>query len=495
MGPRTLIDLIIGTFNIWGRVGLGGEIPFCCACKFNTMDQVFDSQSFILSSHEAIKKRVNLDVLVPKLYNKGLLTNDEREELLFEQREPHKRKKRLVEIIASKGDTAPRLLIECLRVANEHLPHSELATILEHSLQSHSVSSEPVDTANQRPVSSHSAASNAAADSALPRSSHNQALFYPENPIHGLSTSAALGRSSQMPLCNHDRVIPTGHPSTTGGVSPFTHSLEQLQRTSPEFASRILGLASELIRRGTTFESIRRALLALLEIDGIPIQLPSQVTDFPTLILHLRRLKMCHESDVDLLCKLLDSLEHDDLRDAVKAYAAEMVSTDVMQCRYQRSSPSHRHFIAFTFHNVSSLSLGAACEIKGFMSELLHIPRHCFILVGSEEGSIGLAWQIPVKYRKHVQSSLTEDENVKISLTSSSYQFESIKLEIEDGSERVVAFTRPAGSISDACDIVRMTECNSAQDPCGQCCVSSQEDAVSSTVDDLSPIDSEYSTM
>ena len=235
-------------------------------------------------------------------------------------------------------------------------------------------------------------------------------------------------------------------------------------------------------------------LLALLEFDGIPIQLPLQVTDFPTLILHLRRLKMCHESDVDLLCKLLESLEQVDLRDAVKAYAAKMISTDVMRCRYQRSSPSHRHFIAFTFHTVSSLSLGAACEIKQFISDLLHIPRHCFTLVGSEEGSIGLAWQIPVEYLKHVQSSLAEYEDVKTSLTSSSYQFESIKLEIEDRSERIVAFTRPARGISDA--HVGMTACCSAQDPCGQCCISSQEDAVSSTMDDPSPaIDSEYSTM
>ena len=92
-----------------------------------------------------------------------------------------------------------------------------------------------------------------------------------------------------------------------------------------------------------------------------------------------------------------------------------------------------------------------------------------------------------------MQLSLTEDEDVKTSLTSSSYQFKSIKLEIEDRSERIVAFTRPAGGISDA--HVGMTECNSAQDPCGQCYVSSQEDAVSSTVDDLSSIDSEYYTM
>jgi hypothetical protein len=458
-------------------------------------DSAFDSERFILSNHEVIKKRINLDELVPKLYNRQLLTSDEREELLFEQKERYKKKTRLIEIVSSKGDAAPWLLIECLREANEHLPHSELAGILERSLglQSHGVSREP---ANQRHVSSHSIQIDASANSALHQSSHNQSSPCPENPIPGPSTSAAaLGRSSQMPALCSDHMIRTAHPSTTcrpTGVSPATNSLEQLEISSPEFANLILGLASELSQHGTTFESIRQALLSLLEIDGIPIQLPSHVTDFPTLILHLRRLKMCHEYDVDLLCKLLEFLELVDLKDSVvKAYANKAASTDVIQCRYQRSTPSHRHFIAFTFHKVPSLSLGEACEIKHLISDILHIPRHCFTLVGSEEGSIGLAWQIPMEYRKHVQSSLREDESVRTGLTSSKYHFESIKLEVEGGSERVVAFTRPAGHISNT-HIVGMTDAHAS--PCDQCCVSSQEDAISSTVDDLSPsIDSEYS--
>lgn len=450
----------------------------------------FDSQRFIVSNHKEIKKRVNLDELVPILYEKQLLTDDEREELLYEQQPSNKRKNKLVEIVASKGDRAPWLLIESLREENEHLPHSELATILESRLQNHGVSEPAVP--NQRPIPSHSTAISASTNSALPQSSRNQTPPNSQNPIHAPSTSAALSRSSHMPLRN-DHLITTASHSSASGVPPATDSLEQLQRNSPEFANLVLGLASELNQHEITFESIREALLALLEIDAIPIQLPSHVTDFPTLILHLRRLKMCHESDVDLLCKLLETLEQVDLRERVKAYADRGASIDVMQHRYQRSRPSHRHFIAFTFHNVPSLSLGEASEIKHFISNLLHIPRHSFTLVGSEEGSIGLAWQIPMEYLKHVQSSLREDKDLKASLTSSEYHFELIKLEVEEGSERVVAFTKPADPISNV--HVGTTACTSAQDSCGQYCVSSQEDAISSTVDDLSPsIDSEYLT-
>lgn len=460
-------------------------------------DSTFDSRRFILSNRKEIEKRVNLDELVPKLDEKKLLTSDEYEELLYKEYVPHRRKKRLVEIVASKGDRAPRLFIECLREENEHLPHSELATILESCLQSHnnndsantiSNSTDP----NQRPVSSHSTAINASANSPLQYPSHSQTLPNSQNPVHDPSTSATLGSSSHMPpaLCN-DHLAPPSH-SSTSGVPSATVSLEQLLRSSPEFANLVLGLASELNHRGFTFERIQRALLALLEHDAIPIQLPPDVTDFPSFCLHLRRLKMCHEADVDLLCKLLETLEQVDLLERVKAYVRRGAAVDVMQHRYQQSRPRHQHFIAFTFHNVPSLSLGQACEIKHFISDLLHIPRHTFTLVSSEQGSIGLAWQIPTKYLKHVQSSLREDEEMIALLTSSRYHFESIKLLIKEGSERIVAFTRPADPISNA--HVPLFTCASGQASCGQCSVSSQEDIVSSTMDDPSPsIDSTHS--
>ena len=467
-----------------------GACWVCVGCMCAAMDQEsssFDSKRFILSNQEEIEEKVNLKVLVPKLYKKQVLTNAEREALLYEPHLPSDRSSRLVNIIATKGIKGTRLFIECLHKASSHLPHSELATSLERSLQSGEYT-----IPKQRPVLSHTTAIDASGNSALPQSSHSQTPSNSHNPRHGSSTSATLGSSSHMPLalCN-DHLAPPSHSSTTG-VPSATDSLEQLQQSSPEFANLVLGLTSELNHRGFTFERIERALLALLEGDAIPIQLPPDVTDFPSFCLHLRWLKMCHEADVDLLCKLLETLEQVDLLERVKAYVRRGAAVDVMQHRYQQSRPRHQHFIAFTFHNVPSLSLGQACEIKHFISDLLHIPRHTFTLVSSEQGSIGLAWQIPTKYLKHVQSSLGEDEEMIALLTSSRYHFESIKLLIKEGSERIVAFTRPADPISNA--HVPSFTCASGQASCGQCSVSSQEDIVSSTMDDPSPsIDSTHS--
>ena len=438
----------------------------------------FDSARFILSNQEEIEEKVKLEVLVPKLYRIRLITNSEREDLLYEPHLPSRRRTRLVDIIARTGNKGTVSFIECLRQADSHLPHRELAESLEKKLQCGDYTI-PHQTSDSVPASP---------SSALPYHSHSQTPPYSQHHIHGTSTSAALGRSSQMPL----QSIPTGWPSN----SEVPHasailSLEQLERSSPEFATIILGLTSELKHRKVTFDSIQRAILALLELDAIPIQLPSHVQDFPSLILHLRHLKMCHESDVDLLCKLLETLEQVDLRDRVRDYAGRLASTDVMQHRYQLSRPSHQHFVAFTFHNVPSLSLGEAYEIKHFISNLLHIPRHTFTLVGSEEGSIGLAWQIPVQFLKHVQSSLSEDEDARASLISSKHHLMSIELEVKEGSGREVAFTVPAGHISN--EHVGMTAC-AGTSACDPYCVSSQEDAVSSTVDEFSSsIDSKSS--
>ena len=461
-------------------------MPYLWVCA--AMDQQheqgfsFDSEHFILSNQEEIEKKVNLKVLVPKLYKKQVVTKAEREALLYEPHLLSDRRTRLVDIVATKGKKGTRLFIECLREAGSHLPHSELATSLERSLQS----GEYYTILNQsEPVPSNgSTAIDASVHSALPQSSHRQTPSNSQSPTHDPSTSAALGSSSYshipLALCNDHLALPR-HASTSS-VPSTTESLEQLQRSSPEFANLVLGISSELNHRGITFERIQQALLALLEGDAVPIQLPPHVKDLPALCLHLRHLNMCHEADTDLLCKLLETLELVDLRERVKSYADRVAATDVMQHRYQRSRPRHRHFVAFTFHSAPSLSLEQACEIKHFISDLLHIPRHTFTLVGSESGSIGLAWQIPVEYLKHVQSLLREDEEVRASLMSSKYQFVSIELEVKEGSERIVVFCEPISNTH-----LPASVCTNGQGSYGQCSISSQEDVVSSTMDDLSP--------
>ena len=88
--------------------------------------------NIILRHEEAIKELIQLDTLVPKLYNKRLLTKDEREDLLDFHIPRTERKIKLVKTLSNKGKDAPRLLIECLREEKTHFPHAQLAKILEH---------------------------------------------------------------------------------------------------------------------------------------------------------------------------------------------------------------------------------------------------------------------------------------------------------------------------------------------------------------------------
>ena len=103
------------------------ESTKCCERPLNCLT----TESLILSHEEAIKTSVDLDTLVPKLFKKRLLTPAEREELLYHEICPNKRKIRLVTILSKKGENAPGLLVECLREETSHLPHTELANSLE----------------------------------------------------------------------------------------------------------------------------------------------------------------------------------------------------------------------------------------------------------------------------------------------------------------------------------------------------------------------------
>ena len=438
------------------------------------MDSSFRG-NFILLHEEEIKEGVHLDTLVPKLYRKGLLTKDEREELLYREHAPPRRKSRLVDILSEKGKDVPRLFIECLREETTHLPHSQLATLLERHLQippSHN--GDESTSSNQRPLLPHPNRTNA---------THNPVSAGPSHsPIthHSLSLDPTQGHTSSVrgtcTLPQHrDHFIglprPTTHPPC--GV-PVADSLEELQKICPEFANLVLSISAQLSQRGYTFEDVCNTLATVLENDAIPIQLPSHVEDIPSLCLHLRKQRMCHETDVDLLCELLRFMQQDDLKESVKAYANRVASMDVMQHRYQQTGPSQGHFLAFTFHSTPSLSLGEVCEIKHYISDVLHVPRHAFTLVGSEPGSIGLVWQIPKEYQKHIQSSLEEDD-LRASLRSSKYCFESIQLQVEEGSDRFAVFTNQDSKEGTSA----FAQGSSETELCP-----SQEDAISSTTMD-----------
>ena len=90
---------------------------------------------FILSHAEAIEANIDLNTLVPKLFNNNLLTPNEREELLYEREYPYVRKKRLVDFLSQKGQSVPTRFIKSLHEATSHLPHARLADVLERALQ------------------------------------------------------------------------------------------------------------------------------------------------------------------------------------------------------------------------------------------------------------------------------------------------------------------------------------------------------------------------
>ena len=424
------------------------------------------AEEFILRHDEVIRDHIDLETLVPKLYNKELLTKGEREVVLYEKTAPPDRKKSLVQYLSKKGAAAPKLLIECLREARDHLPHSDLADILENDLQTlnnrgHNGASAAAVHPSQCPPPSCSNTSQAGArhpmPSAISLSHYPPAVHHSHSNPHVTASHAPPRINSQY--YNAEPIAPSSrqciHPSNPSASSSHgtsvANSLEELRQNSPHYAHLLQRVSVELNDRGVHFEDIRHELMTISVSDAIPIELPHDVRDFPTLCLHLRRLEMCHETDVDLLCHLLHSLRQDDLKELVKEYADRVSSTNVMQFQHQpQAGPTPRHFLAFTFHNTPALSLEDVYEIKHYISEILHLPRHSFSLTGAEPGSIVLAWQIPVKYLKHLRSSLEEDGEVRSSFMSGKYHLESIKLQLEAGSKREVVFVRSHDQASTA---------------------------------------------
>ena len=317
-----------------------------------------EHRNFILRHEEAIKELIDLNTLVPKLYNKGLLTKDEREDLLdFNILRTH-RKIKLVTTLSNKGKDAPRLLIECLREEKTHLPHAELAEILEHNLHAspRQNGGGSVQHPSQMVLPSNTGGATAAPTMpVLDRNFHDMLTHSSGSSSHegarvdcpeyvsdyAMSNSRLQGDSIAPPPAHVAPIVGPSNPqlSTTHGHA-VADSLEQLQERSPEYANLILCLSAELSSRGYTFEDISRTLQELFESDAIQINLPSNVHDFPTLCLHLRQLNVCHEADVDLLCELLHTMQLEDLKRKVKAYADRVSSIDVMQHRFQQATGS-----------------------------------------------------------------------------------------------------------------------------------------------------------
>ena len=229
-----------------------------------------------------------------------------------------------------------------------------------------------------------------------------------------------------------------------GGI--FSVSAGILDETSTKFSDLVHRLSSEL-----NFKDVIGALQTLLgkSIAAMPIHVPTRVESVSSLCKHLIKLRMCHETDVDLLHQLLETMQQEKLKEEVTTYARRNAQMDVVQhlCNKQ-ADPSEYCFLIITYHNILMLTFDKAFDIKCYISELLDIQRHMFTLVGAESGSIGLIWQMPNEYLQPMKM-LFKEERVKSSLISSEYHIASIKLKADKKSAASVVFTRSPRQCSD----------------------------------------------
>jgi len=176
---------------------------------------------------------------------------------------------------------------------------------------------------------------------------------------------------------------------------------------------------------------------------------------------------MYHEMDVDLLCKLLEELELEDLKQHVHSYSREIMDTSPVQLQHFNLQPSQNCFLVFTCHGLHHMTLGQIYLVKDAISDLLHIPRHMFCFVNSQPRSTILDWQFPIAFLKSCQAEF-EEPSIHSRLASSDLSFSSVKLNYSNSSEPQVVFTKTPRSS------------NARDSPV-------ERDCVSSTTDDLAP--------
>ena len=244
--------------------------------------------------------------------------------------------------------------------------------------------------------------------------SYVQPTFVPAHPIPASSLDSGPHRSE-----------PSSYDDYPVGNSPS----DQLRQVAPMYATMIDHLASELNSKLVSIHLILHELNVLLQNENISISLPAEeIRDFPSLCLCLRNCGICHEMDVDLLCKLLLVIRLEDLHQIVKQYAEGIMGNNVLQSQPSVGDvrPTDTHFLMLTFHNVSSMNLAQAIFVKDHIANILQVPRHTFTLASSRIGSIVLVWRVPNMLLKRTRATFGEVEiSSKLGLTDVS----SIKLE------------------------------------------------------------------
>ena len=387
-------------------------------------------------------ENVNLQSLIPKLNGKRLLTRQEEQQLRNETWTQDHRIATLTQILDGKGPDAPRIVLECLQEERSHGPHSILATKLRQAIQTNPGPRpnppDPPDPPNppDPPDPPHPGPGVALRD-------------YPHSPIVGgipRNESDLPPASCPAPQvhshvqcqrrwgqCSYGAAVPLpvqlGHQQRSHGIS-------QLENCNPHYQQLIIDLSAELCQRGVPFQAIVDRLEAVLCNDGShPI--PANIGDFPSLCVYLRYQGMCHEMDVDLLCKLLEELQLEDLKQSVHSYTRAIMDTNVVSPQCSPAQPSQNYFLAFTYHNLGHMTLGQVYRIKDAISDLLGIPPHMFTFVNSQPGSVVLVWQLPIRFTKHCLIQF-EEPAMKSRLAAMSLSVSLVKFHYPNSEPQVV---------------------------------------------------------
>ena len=388
--------------------------------------------------HQDFLDNVDLKTLLPLLNRKKLLTDGDEQELTNELHRPRDRIRKLTQLLRQKGPQCPSEVLDCLRQEKSHSGHAHLARLLHDFMQR-----------------------NGNENMNLGENSSGMASRV------GNQSDIALGDGEEMNRQPFQAAISNPPTNPPFQETSYTHhnptTVPPLQETSysnpphyngipgsnQQYTQLISNLDFELARQSVPFQTVVGNLQTLFENDDIPIDIPPEVTDFTSLCSYLYRRKLCHELDVDLLSKIFHCLRLDDLRQMVHDYASSLEMTDVMQYQNAHIRPSDSHFLMFTHHNRSHLTLGKVFEIKDYLSRLLQVPRHTFTLTTSQTGSIVLVWQFPLQCSKLCQSSF-EEESVQSKLVSDAYLYiTAVKLQFPSNMEQQVIFHQPHESSSD----------------------------------------------
>ena len=414
---------------------------------------------------------VSLDSLVPELNReRGLLTDADEQKLTNTNVTHYTRVIGLTQILRRKGPRCHGLVIKCLR-REGGLGHVNLANLMERYLSERGaqLSRDAHDLAGHE-RGRDDAASRSETPSQLQNPLSTTAPVHCSEHLTSLelvSNSQGIGNSrpcaSQPSTIQASSSLGYNHPSScplpSVAFDPPSSSLQLPAYLNQELVSSlpmsrnyntmISSVCTSLASMQISFSIVLTTLQELFLCIDICINIPACVDTIPSLLEFLRSQRMCHECDVDLLCKLLCELKQNDLHQEVKSYAQSFMHHDVLSLGKRYAQPHRGFFLTFTFHNCPSLTFGQACEVKDIISDLLGIGRHMFWLSSSEIGSVVLGWNFKTEISKHVCTTFKE-ASVQTQLLSNSHMHSVLRIQIQtEGVGRHVIFNiTPEQSIS-----------------------------------------------